>query len=57
MKPRKKRRKPKPRNVLVPVMVTHCKGGPHKDKKKESSRNACREQTTPEEESDPGLVV
>jgi hypothetical protein len=56
VKRRKKATKPKPRNVLVPVMVEHCKGGPHTDKKKEARRNACRDQLEPEEESAPGSV-
>jgi len=56
VKRRKKATKPKPRNVLVPVMVEHCKGGPHTDKKKEARRNACRAKLELEEEPAPGFV-
>lgn len=57
VKRQKKTTKPKPRNLLVPVMVEHCKGGPHTDKKKEARRKACREKLEPEEESVAGLPV
>lgn len=39
------------------MMLTHCKGGPHRDKKKEARRTACREELQPGEESAPGFIV
>jgi len=38
----KNRKLPRERNFLVPLMRLHCKPGPHRDKKKEASRRACR---------------
>lgn len=35
-------KKPKPRNMAVAAMISHCKGGPHKDKVKDGRRMACR---------------
>jgi hypothetical protein len=40
--------KKKERNPLVPIMRTHCKAGAFMDKKKQASRNACREDMMPE---------
>jgi hypothetical protein len=42
VKMKKKRKLPKERNFLVPMMRLHCKPGPHRDGKKEASRRACR---------------
>ena len=38
----KKKKLPKDRNFLVPMMRLHCKPGPIKDKRKEAARTACR---------------
>jgi hypothetical protein len=43
----KKKKPPKERNFLVPVMRLNCKPGPHKDKKKEAARMACRMKLKP----------
>ncbi len=47
MKRKKKRKMPKERNFLVPIMRLHCKDGPHVDKKKEADRKACRARLRP----------
>jgi hypothetical protein len=47
MKRKKKRKMPKERNFLVPIMRLHCKDGPHLDKKKEADRKACRVRLRP----------
>jgi hypothetical protein len=43
----KKRKLPRERNFVVPIMWLHCKPGAHKDKKKEASRKACRVKLRP----------
>jgi hypothetical protein len=49
---KRKRKKPKERNFLVPIMRAHCKPGPHKDKKKEAARKACRDAPEVEDDQD-----
>jgi hypothetical protein len=51
---KRKKKKPKERNFLVPMMRAHCKPGPHTDKKKEAARKACRDE--PELEDDQGFT-
>lgn len=43
----KKKKPPKERNFLVPVMRLNFKPGPHKDKRKEAARVACRVKLRP----------
>ncbi len=38
----RKRKLPRQRNPLVPLMWLQTKPGPHKDKRKEAARKACR---------------
>jgi len=46
---RRRKKKPRERNFLVPMMRAHCKPGAHADKKKEASRKACRDPVKPED--------
>jgi hypothetical protein len=46
---RRKLRKLKPRNMLVPLMRLHRKPGAFRDKRKEALRRACRERVQQEE--------
>lgn|GEM_PF-6907618 len=51
----KKKKLPKERNVFVPLMLQNCKAGPHRDKKKEAARRACRMKLKPGWYNQPGF--
>jgi hypothetical protein len=53
----KKKKPPKERNFLVPIMRLNCKPGPHKDKKKEAARMACRVKLRPGPDLVPAFLI
>lgn len=57
MNRRRGRNKHGPRNFLVPAMRAHTKPGPHRDKRKEAARRACRGKLRPDVLSTSGLFV
>jgi hypothetical protein len=54
---RRKRTKHEPRNFLVPVMRGHCKPGPHRDRRKDAARRACRVKLRPGVDGTSGLFL